>query len=188
MLQRFNKIFNYAIYCIINHRRVIQFNILFCPTKLRQLGKFCWSVGAQILLHLEQVFSLISFNVDLHIYTVAGQKQNVMFSHITHDENIALTIKQKLSCQFSHFQHGIDKRKLGILLLFFHISVAFWPQKMAKKQAICPICYSPICPLEHLIVSNHLIINRLQNYVRQIGQIGQKQIGQIHFCTLFFRS
>ena len=174
--------------CIINHRRLTQFNILFYPTKLRQLGKFCWSVGAQILLHLEHIFSLISFKVDLHIYTVAGQKQNVMFSNRTQIEKLKFTIKLKLSCQYSSFQYGIDMRKQGILLLFFHFSVAFLPQKMAKKQAICPICYSPICPLEHLIVSNHLIINRLQNTTRQIGQIGQKQIGQIHFCTLFFRS
>ena len=52
---------------------------------------------------------------------------------------------------------------------------------MAKKGAICPICYSLICPLEHLMISNRLIINRLQYCVRQIGQIGQKQIGQIAF-------
>ena len=57
---------------------------------------------------------------------------------------------------------------------------------MAKKQAICPICYSPICPLEHLMVSNYLIINRLQNRVGQIGQIGQKQIEQIQQYTMRF--
>ena len=57
---------------------------------------------------------------------------------------------------------------------------------MAKKRAICPICLCPNCLIENILVFKCLIINILQITVGQIGQIGQKQIGQFHFCTLRF--
>ena len=76
--------------------------------------------------------------------------------------------------------------KVGHFLAVFHFSVAFWPQKMAKKRAICPICLCSNCLIENILVFKCLIINILQIAAGQIGQIGQKQIGQIHFCTLRF--
>ena len=52
---------------------------------------------------------------------------------------------------------------------------------MAKKRTICPICLCPNCLIENLSVFKRLIINILQIAAGQIGQIGQKQIGQIAF-------
>ena len=58
-----------------------------------------------------------------------------------------------------------------------------WPF-FALKNAICPICFCPICPVEVYWFCNALKNNRLQVLRIITGQIGQKQIGQIHLQYL----
>ena len=60
------------------------------------------------------------------------------------------------------------------------------PKKNSKIKAICPICFPQLCLKEFVLVSNYLTINMLYIINDYLGQIGQKQIGQIHFCTLRF--
>ena len=51
----------------------------------------------------------------------------------------------------------------------------------AYKKAICPICFCPICPVAAISFCNTLKNNALYELRIFTGQIGQKQIGQIHF-------
>ena len=76
--------------------------------------------------------------------------------------------------------------KVGHFLVVFSLFSGILTPKMANKRAICPICLCPNCLIENLSVFKRLIINILQIAAGQIGQIGQKQIGQFHFCTQHF--
>ena len=51
----------------------------------------------------------------------------------------------------------------------------------AYKKAICPICFCPFCPAIVIPFCNTLKNKTLQESKDFTGQIGQKQIGQIHF-------
>ena len=51
----------------------------------------------------------------------------------------------------------------------------------AYKKAICPICFCPFCPAVVIPFCITLKYNALQESKDFTGQIGQKQIGQIHY-------